>query len=64
MLAPMKPLRLMLDAAVANAFLEACTHDENAHVELRSSQGPSGIWKSDRLSKVIHACRWGPHQQA
>ncbi len=42
--APRKPLRLMLDAAVGDALLEACTHDGNAHVELRSSQGPSGIW--------------------
>ena len=33
-LAPMKPLRLMIDAAVGNTLLEACTHDENAHVEL------------------------------
>ena len=38
-LAPMKPLRLMLDAAVGKALLDACTHDEHAHVELRSIQG-------------------------
>ena len=35
-LAPMKPLRLMLDAAVGNVLLEACTHDENAHIEFNS----------------------------
>ena len=54
-LAPRKPLRLMLDAAVGSALLEACMHGENASMLIEKQTGTKWHKESD-CSITFHPC--------